>query len=55
MNCFAQISFEKGYFINNANQKTNCLIKNQDWKDNPTEFEYKLDENSESIKLLFNC
>ncbi|WP_179336331.1 autotransporter outer membrane beta-barrel domain-containing protein [Winogradskyella costae] len=50
LNCYSQISFEKGYYINNANQKINCLIKNIDWKNNPTEFEYKLSENSESKK-----
>lgn len=42
----AQISFEKGYFINNENQKTECLIKNIDWQNNPSEFNYKLSENS---------
>lgn len=50
-NCYSQISFEKGYYIDNSNQKTNCLIKNIDWKNNPTEFEYKLSENSESKKV----
>lgn len=50
MNCFSQISFEKGYYIDNSNQKTYCLIKNIDWKNNPTEFEYKLSENSEFKK-----
>tara|TARA_B110000093_G_scaffold178365_1_gene216801 strand:+ start:96 stop:1283 length:1188 start_codon:yes stop_codon:yes gene_type:complete len=49
-NCYSQISFEKGYYIDNTNQKTNCLIKNIDWQNNPTEFEYKLSENSESKK-----
>lgn len=49
-NCYSQISFEKGYYIDNSNQTTNCLIKNIDWKNNPTEFEYKLSENSESKK-----
>lgn len=44
-NCYAQTSFEKGYFIDNEGQKTNVLIKNLDWKDNPTEFQYKLSEN----------
>ncbi len=44
-NTYAQISFEKGYFINNDDQKTNCLIKNIDWKNNPTDFQYKLSEN----------
>ncbi|TGD59112.1 tRNA modification GTPase [Flavobacterium humi] len=38
----AQITFEKGYFISNGS-KTECYIRNIDWKDNPTEFEYKTD------------
>ncbi len=49
-NCYSQISFENGYYIDNNNQKINCLIKNVDWKNNPIEFEYKLSENSESNK-----
>ncbi len=40
----AQINFEKGYFIDNKGLKTECLIKNIDWKNNPTEFKYKLSE-----------
>jgi len=42
---FGQIKYEKGYFIDNDNRKTECLIKNEDWKDNPVEFKYML-ENS---------
>ena len=38
---FGQISFEKGYFIDNNNQRIECLIKNYDWKNNPTEIEFK--------------
>lgn len=48
--CFSQISFEKGYYIDNDEQKIECLIKNSDWRSNPTEFEYKLSENSEQKK-----
>jgi hypothetical protein len=48
MNCYSQVVFEKGYFINNSNQKIDCLIKNVDWRNNPTEFQYKLSKNSES-------
>jgi len=48
VNSFSQISFEKGYFIDNSNKKTECLIKNMDWKINPTEIDYKLTENDES-------
>lgn len=44
-NFYGQNSFEKGYFINNTGQKTECLIKNIDWKDNPIDFKYKLLEN----------
>ena len=50
LNCYSQISFEKGYYIDDTNQKINCLIKNIDWKNNPTEFEFKLSENGESKK-----
>lgn len=49
-NCFSQVSFEKGYYINNNEQKIECLIKNVDWKNNPTEFKYKLSEDSEEKK-----
>ena len=41
-NSFAQTTFEKGYFINDLNEKIECLIKNIDWKNNPSDFEYKL-------------
>jgi hypothetical protein len=42
LNSYSQITFEKGYFINESDQKVNCLIKNIDWKNNPSEFEYKI-------------
>jgi len=47
---YSQIIFEKGYYINNSDQKVDCLIKNIDWKNNPTEFEYKLTLNSDKKK-----
>lgn len=43
----AQISFEKGYFIDNLGQRTDALIKNVDWKNNPTKFVYKRSEASD--------
>ena len=56
LNCYSQISFEKGYYINNSDQRVDCLIKNIDWLNNPTKFEYKLTEDSEEkigvIKLV---
>ena len=50
-NCFAQITLDKGYYINNDNQRVECLIKNNDRVNNPTSFQYKLNENSE-LKTL---
>jgi len=38
----AQIIFEKGYYITNDDQKIDCFIKNNDWKYNPSEFDYQL-------------
>jgi hypothetical protein len=46
LHSFSQILFEKGYFINNSNQTIACLIKNIDWKNNPTKFEYRLAQDS---------
>ncbi|WP_114778525.1 porin family protein [Botryobacter ruber] len=48
--CFSQIAFEQGYFINNENQKKDCFIKNVDWRNNPTQFEYKLSQDSKTQK-----
>ncbi|WP_243349382.1 PorT family protein [Parabacteroides sp. FAFU027] len=47
INCFGQSYYEKGYFIDNKNIRTDCLIKNSDWLRNPTQFKYKLSENGE--------
>ena len=43
---FAQIKFEKGYYITNSNERVECLIKNVNWKNNPNEIIYKLNANS---------
>ena len=45
-NCYSQIAFEKGYYINNSDQRVDCLIKNLDWTNNPTEFKIKLSEDT---------
>lgn len=47
----AQITFEKGYFIGNLGERTECFIKNLDWKNNPSEFEYKLTETDNARKV----
>ena len=39
---FGQMEFEKGYLITKDHQRIECFIKNQEWKDNPEEFSYKL-------------
>lgn len=41
---YSQVYYEKGYYIDESNQKVDCLIKNVDWKNSPTEFEYKLSD-----------
>ncbi len=46
-NIYSQISFEQGYYVDNSGERINCLIKNIDWNNNPTEFEYKLSANSD--------
>jgi hypothetical protein len=40
----AQAKFEKGYFTDNQGVRTECFIKNIDWKYNPVDFKYKLAE-----------
>ncbi|MBU8892117.1 MAG: PorT family protein [Bacteroidales bacterium] len=47
LNCYSQINYEKGYIIFDNDEKLECLIKNIDWKNNPTEFMYKLTDVSE--------
>lgn len=47
LSCFSQITFQKSYFITNEGKKIECLIKNEDWRNNPTEFKYKISENGE--------
>ncbi|NDI99815.1 PorT family protein [Flavobacterium sp. LaA7.5] len=44
----AQITFQPGYYIDNNGNKTECLIRNVAWKNNPSEFDYKLNESDES-------
>ncbi|GGZ21772.1 hypothetical protein GCM10007049_13160 [Echinicola pacifica] len=50
---FCQIVFEKAYYINNQGEKTEGFIKNVDWKNNPSHFEFKasLNDDSETLGL----
>ncbi|MHA7057299.1 tRNA modification GTPase [Aquimarina sp. M1] len=53
---FGQITFDQGYFITNTNEKVECLIRNNDWKNNPKEIKYKLNEDSEEkVFSTKNC
>jgi len=51
---FAQINFEQGYIIRNNNTKTECLIKNVAWKNNPTVIEFKENETAQSQTISIN-
>lgn len=44
----SQVQYEKGYFIDNNKNKTECLIRFLDWDNNPEKFEYKLNEGEDS-------
>lgn len=46
----AQIKFEPGYIITSTGTKTECLVKNSDWRSTPESFDYRLLEGSETIK-----
>lgn len=47
---FSQIDYEKGYFVNNNGKRTECFIKNYDWKNNPVSIEYKLNLESNALE-----
>ncbi|MGE6354047.1 tRNA modification GTPase [Flavobacterium sp. NPDC079362] len=49
INSYSQITYENGYFIDQNNKKTDCLIENLDWKNIPTSFKYKLPESQDII------
>jgi hypothetical protein len=54
LHSFGQISFERGYFIDNNNQRVECFIKNTDWKNNPKEFEYKITPTADPTEGTLN-
>lgn len=45
-----QINYEPGYFISNDGIKTECLIRNTNWRNTPLEFKYILNENDDDPK-----
>ncbi len=51
---YSQINFEKGYFINNSDEKVDCLIRNMEWSSSPSDFTYKLSENGKTERTTIN-
>ncbi|HEY5825429.1 MAG TPA: hypothetical protein VIT44_13735 [Cyclobacteriaceae bacterium] len=49
--CLAQSNFQKGYFIDNNNQKHECYIKDNDWLNIPETFKYRLQPDSEELSI----
>ena len=47
---YTQIQFENGYYIDNSNQRIECQIKNSDWRNNPTEFEFRFSNDGKPQK-----
>ena len=39
--CFSQTEFQEGYYVNRENQKIACFIKNEDWRNNPSEIQIR--------------
>lgn len=48
---YAQVKFEKGYYINEQNQRIEGLIKNSDFRTNPKEFSFKSSSKNKTIRL----
>ncbi|GGB86032.1 hypothetical protein GCM10007424_27600 [Flavobacterium suaedae] len=49
----AQTTYNQGYYIDNNNNKTECLIRSGAWQNNSEQFRYKFNENSsEEIKTI---
>ncbi|HUH50613.1 MAG TPA: hypothetical protein VLZ11_00735 [Flavobacterium sp.] len=52
LSSYAQADFEKGYYIDNSNNKIECLIRNIDWQSNPTQFYYRISTNDRIETVL---
>ena len=48
---YSQIAFEPGYFIDNQGKRTACEIRNADWKNNPSEFTYRVASQAETVRM----
>lgn len=54
ISAFGQIEFQPGFFIDNHDKKTDCLIINNSWKDNNSGFKYKLSDDSDTLEADIN-
>jgi len=48
---FSQITFERGYYLNNENLRVEGLIKNIDWQSNPSDFLFIQSETDQPVKM----
>lgn len=51
LNARSQIVFEKGYYIDNNNNRVDGMIKNHEWKNSPTFIEFRQSDSTEPIRL----
>lgn len=49
--CYSQISYEKGYYLDQMGKRHEGFIKNLDWRDNPTSILFSNTENGNSHKI----
>ncbi|WP_421763094.1 hypothetical protein [Ekhidna sp.] len=49
-NLISQELYQDGYIVYNNGEKIQCLVKNEEWVDNPDQIQYKLSENDQVRK-----
>ena len=47
----AQTEYVEGYYINDQGDRIDGFIKNEDWRSNPTSFDFKNDQNADPVEL----
>lgn len=50
----AQIKFEPGYLITEDGEKTECYIKNIDWRNNPDQFDFRTTPDGDTQTAMLN-
>jgi hypothetical protein len=51
---YSQITYEKGYYLNNEGQRTEGLIKNTDWQSNPSDFLFIESETDQPVEMTID-